>query len=102
MCILFLVQPCKKVEKGISGTISALSNVYSFEGRKMNKNKITGAWQKTKGKIKEEVGHATGNRKMASEGVGDQVKGKINKSLGKVKDVFKKGVDTTLGSRRAG
>jgi len=50
----------------------------------MNKNKITGAWQKTKGKIKEEVGHATGNRKMEAEGVGDQIKGKVNKNIGKL------------------
>ncbi len=64
----------------------------------MNKNKVTSVWQKTKGKVKEEVGHALGNKKMESEGVSDQIKGKINKNVGKIKDAFKKGVDTTLGS----
>jgi uncharacterized protein YjbJ (UPF0337 family) len=65
----------------------------------MNKNKITGAWQKTKGKIKEEVGHATGNRKMESNGVKDQIKGKINKKIGSAKDTVKEGVDSLLTAK---
>ena len=62
----------------------------------MNKNKMIGAWEKTKGKIKEEVGHAIGNRKMENEGVGEQFKAKVNTKLGKAKDALKKGVDTLL------
>jgi len=66
----------------------------------MNKNRITGAWQKAKGKVKEELGHALGNRKMEAEGVGGQIKGKVNKSIGKAKDAIKKGVDTALDADR--
>ena len=40
----------------------------------MNKNKITGVWQTTKGKVKTGVGHALGNIKMEAEGMGDQIK----------------------------
>ena len=67
----------------------------------MNKNKITGVWQNTKGKVKEEVGHATGNVKMESEGIGEQIKGKVNKGIGKAKDAFKKHVDSALATRHA-
>ena len=62
----------------------------------MNKNKMTGAWEKTKGKMKEEIGHATGNRKMENEGVGEQIKGNVHKNIGKAQDVLKKGIDTAL------
>ena len=63
----------------------------------MNENKITGAWETTKGKVKEEIGHVTGNRKMENEGVGEQIKGNVHKNIGKAQDVLKKGVDTVLG-----
>jgi len=69
---------------------------------KMNKNKITGTWQQTKGKVKEEAGHLIGNEKMESEEVTDQIKGKINKKVGKVKDIIKKGVDSNLRKKNAG
>ncbi len=62
----------------------------------MNKNTLTGVWQKTKGKIKEEVGHLTGNKKMESQGVGEQIRGGINKDIGSAKDALKKTVDSVL------
>lgn len=66
----------------------------------MNKNHAKGTWNETKGKIKEEVGHATGNNRMASEGVGDQVKGKIQRGFGDVKDKVKEVVDKVLDKDR--
>lgn len=68
----------------------------------MNKNKMTGAWEKTKGKVKEEVGHATGNSRLESEGLRDQVKGKVEKRLANVKDAVKKGVDILLSDKKKG
>lgn len=56
----------------------------------MNKNKMTGVWQTTKGKVKAGVGHAVGNIKMEAEGVSDQIKGKVNENIGKAKTALKK------------
>ncbi len=63
----------------------------------MNKDKIKGNWKITKGRVKEEVGHATGNTSTETEGVADQIKGRIQKGIGKAKDAFKKGVDAVVG-----
>jgi uncharacterized protein YjbJ (UPF0337 family) len=35
-----------------------------------------------KGKIKEKVGHLTNDRKLAAEGTGEKVAGKIQKKIG--------------------
>ncbi len=43
-----------------------------------------------KGKVKEGVGDATGDRSMENEGKMDQAKGHIKESAEKVKDAFKK------------
>lgn len=48
-------------------------------------------------KVKEELGHATGNTTTETEGVVDQIKGNVNKNVGKVKDTLKKGVDAVVG-----
>ncbi len=66
----------------------------------MNKNRITGAWQNAKGKVKEELGHALGNRQMEAEGVGGQIKGNVSKNIGKAKDAIKKVVDSALDAGR--
>ena len=65
----------------------------------MNKNKITGVWQTTKGKVKTGVGQALGNIKMEAEGMGDQIRGKINKNIGKAKAAIKERVDTAQGKK---
>ncbi len=66
----------------------------------MNNQHVKGAWNKTKGAVKEEVGHATGNTRLEGEGIIDQVKGKIGQKLGDVKDAVKKGVDTLLEKKK--
>jgi uncharacterized protein YjbJ (UPF0337 family) len=43
-----------------------------------------------KGKVKEGVGQATGDKEMEAEGQGDQVKGNLKQAGDKVKDAFKK------------
>lgn len=62
----------------------------------MNNNHVTGTANEIKGKIKENVGHVTGNEKMESEGILEQVKGKLEKGFGDLKDSVKKGVDHLL------
>ncbi len=62
----------------------------------MNKDHVKGTFNETKGKIKEEVGHAVGNDSTAAEGVFDQVKGKVQKAVGDLKDVVKEKVDHLL------
>jgi uncharacterized protein YjbJ (UPF0337 family) len=62
----------------------------------VNRQHAKGHWNDIKGKVKEEVGHAVGNNKMESEGVGSQVKGKIQKGLGDLKDAVKETVDKVL------
>ena len=67
----------------------------------MNNQHVKGAWNKAKGQVKEEVGHATGNTRMEGEGIIDQVKGKIGQKLGDAKDALKKGVDTLLEKKKS-
>jgi uncharacterized protein YjbJ (UPF0337 family) len=62
----------------------------------MNNNHVKGTINEVKGKVKESVGHATGNRRLEGEGIVDRVKGKIEKGLGDLKDKVKKGIDSAL------
>lgn len=53
-------------------------------------DKIKGAAQEAKGKIKQSVGDATDDRSMQAEGLKDEVVGKARKAAEDVKDEFKK------------
>lgn len=64
----------------------------------MNKDHVKGGFNDIKGKVKEEVGHATGNNKTAASGVKDQVVGKVQKAMGDMKDRVKEKVDNFLSS----
>ncbi len=55
----------------------------------MNNEHVKGAAEKGEGKIKEVVGHVTGDRKLENEGKVDQVKGAVHTALGDVKDAIK-------------
>ena len=52
----------------------------------MHKDTAKGAARDTKGAIKEAVGKATGNDKLAAEGAADRVAGKVQKGVGNLKD----------------
>lgn len=69
----------------------------------MNNQHVKGTVNQVKGRVKEEVGHATGNDKMAAKGVADRVLGSIQNGLGDLKDAVKAGVDKVLhgGSKAA-
>ena len=55
----------------------------------MDKEHAKGAWDKTKGAVKDAVGGATGNEKMQAEGKIDKVKGSMHQAAGDVKDAAK-------------
>lgn len=52
----------------------------------MHKDQAKGAAKDIAGSIKEGVGKATGNDRMAAEGAGERVEGKVQKAVGSVKD----------------
>ncbi len=52
----------------------------------MDKDRIKGSAEQTKGKVKEWAGKVTGNSKTESEGKADQVKGKVQNTVGGIKD----------------
>lgn len=60
----------------------------------MHKDEIKGAAKDAAGSVKEGVGKATGNDKMAAEGAAERVEGKVQKGVGSLKeaarDVLKK------------
>lgn len=66
----------------------------------MNKTHLDSKVNEVKGRVKEEVGHATNNSKLAGEGVLDRVKGKIQEGFADVKDAVKRKVDDVLGDEK--
>ena len=55
----------------------------------MDKDRIKGSAEQTKGKVKEAAGKVLGDSKLESEGKGDQVKGKIQNAVGGIKDTLR-------------
>ena len=52
----------------------------------MHKDQMKGAAKDAKGSMKEGVGKAVGNDKMAAEGAAERVEGKVQKGVGNLKD----------------
>ena len=52
----------------------------------MHKDEIKGAAKDAAGSMKEGLGKATGNDKMAAEGAAERLEGKVQKGVGSVKD----------------
>ena len=55
----------------------------------MDKDRIKGAAKNIGGKIKEGVGQVLGDEKMKREGQADQVEGKVQNTVGGVKDAIR-------------
>lgn len=55
----------------------------------MDKDRVEGSATNIGGKIKEGAGKITGDEKLKSEGIADQVKGSIQNAVGSIKDAFK-------------
>ena len=52
----------------------------------MDKDRVEGAGKNIKGKIKEGVGKVTGDTKTEAEGQADQAEGKVQNTIGGIKD----------------
>lgn len=52
----------------------------------MHKDTIKGAAKDAKGSMKEAMGKASGNDRMAAEGASERVAGKVQKGVGNLKD----------------
>jgi uncharacterized protein YjbJ (UPF0337 family) len=53
-------------------------------------DQIEGKFHEVKGKVKEAVGHATGNPDIESEGTVENLGGKVQKKVGQVEKLFEK------------
>jgi uncharacterized protein YjbJ (UPF0337 family) len=59
----------------------------------MNKDRIKGSFEQAKGKVKEVTGKATGDAKLENEGKAQQVAGKVQNTIGGLKDAVKEAVN---------
>jgi len=55
----------------------------------MDKDRIEGAAEQAKGKMKEVAGKIIGDSKLESEGKSDQAAGKIQNAIGGIKDTLR-------------
>lgn len=55
----------------------------------MDNDRIKGAAEQAKGKIKEVAGKISGDTKLEGEGKADQVAGKIQNTIGGIKDTLR-------------
>ena len=59
----------------------------------MNTTKVTGNWNKTKGKLKQKFAGLTDNDLMFAEGMKDEMIGRLQVKLGKTKEEMQKIID---------
>jgi len=55
----------------------------------MNTDTVSGKVDQVKGAVKQSIGEATGNDRLANSGAADQIKGNAKEAFGNVKDAFK-------------
>jgi uncharacterized protein YjbJ (UPF0337 family) len=55
----------------------------------IDKDRVEGSLEQAKGKVKEVVGKVTGDSKLEGEGKGDQVAGKVQNTVGGLKDTLR-------------
>jgi uncharacterized protein YjbJ (UPF0337 family) len=55
----------------------------------VDKDRIQGSGEQAKGKVKEVAGKALGDKKMETEGKSDQIAGKIQNTVGGLKDALR-------------
>jgi uncharacterized protein YjbJ (UPF0337 family) len=63
----------------------------SSKGRQLDKDRIKGSVNQTKGAIKEAVGDVTGDTKLKAEAAKDKAAGKVQNAIGGVKDAVRGG-----------
>ena len=54
----------------------------------MDKDRIEGAAEQAKGKVKEKTGNATGNPNLRDRGTAEKAGGKVQRKIGDLKKVF--------------
>jgi len=59
----------------------------------MDKDRIEGSANKAKGAVKEGIGKATGDSKLQSEGAADRSAGKVQNTVGGIKDSVRDALD---------
>lgn len=59
----------------------------------MDKDRIKGSLKHAEGSVKVGVGKVTGDEKLKAEGRAEKVAGKIQKSVGNVKDAVRDAID---------
>jgi uncharacterized protein YjbJ (UPF0337 family) len=59
----------------------------------MNKDRIQGSAEQAKGKVKEVAGKVTGDTKLENEGKADKAAGKIQNTVGGLKDTVKESLE---------
>ncbi len=62
----------------------------------MNKSHIKGEIKRIKGKVNEEIGHATNSPSQEGKGILQQIGGTIEKGVGDLKDKIKEKTDRLL------
>lgn len=55
----------------------------------MDKNRMEGAAKQAKGSVKEMAGKVTGDDKLQAEGKAEKIHGKVQSTIGKLKDKAK-------------
>jgi uncharacterized protein YjbJ (UPF0337 family) len=72
-----------------SGSLKRSPHTKLQERKMVDKDRVKGSAEQAKGKAKEWAGKVTGDAKMESEGKSDQVKGKIQNTVGGLKDAVR-------------
>ena len=57
----------------------------------MDEDRVKGSAENLKGKLKEGFGKAVGDKKLETEGKGDQASGKVRNTVGGIKDALREG-----------
>jgi uncharacterized protein YjbJ (UPF0337 family) len=65
-----------------------------------NKNEVVGVIERARGSVKEVVGSAVGNRRLAAEGKRENARGKMRQTIGKARRKVGETVDTIVKSTR--
>jgi uncharacterized protein YjbJ (UPF0337 family) len=81
----------------VSGTISAPHPLHSLtadeDANMVDRDRVEGAAKNVGGKIKEAAGKVAGDEKLKREGQADQVVGKVQNTVGGLKDKVRENQD---------
>jgi uncharacterized protein YjbJ (UPF0337 family) len=61
----------------------------------MDKDRVAGAAKQAKGRLKDAAGKITGDEKLRAEGKADKVEGKVQNTVGGLKDKAREALDET-------